>query len=83
MKPQHVYDVDAPKKPVSLSANSALVSRAKKAGINLSRTFEDALVDKLRKTLEEQWLEDNRQAILDYNGRIEQQGVFGASKRRF
>lgn len=83
MKLQHVYDVDAPKKPVSLSANSALVSRAKKAGLNLSQTFEDALVDKLRKTLEEQWLEENRQAILDYNSRIEQHGVFGASKRRF
>ncbi len=83
MQPHHIYDVDAPKKPVNLSANSSLVNLAREAGISLSKTFEDALCDKLRRALEEQWLEQNREAIEAHNRRIEQHGVFGAAKRRF
>lgn len=83
MNPQHVYDVDAAKKPVSLSANSNLVENAKKAGINLSQTFEDAVVVKLRAALEEDWLKENKEAIAAFNDRIEKNGVFGAKQRRF
>lgn len=83
MKPHHIYDVDAPKRAVNLSANSSLVSLAQEAGISLSRTFEDALCDKLRKALEERWLEENKEALEAHNRRIEQHGVFGAAKRRF
>lgn len=83
MKPDSLYNVDAPKRAVNLSVNSSLVSLAQKAGISLSRTFENALCDKLRKTLQEQWLEQNHDAILAHNRRIEENGVFGAAKRRF
>lgn len=83
MKPQYIYDIGASKRAVNLNANSSLVRRAQEAGINLSKTFEEALFDKLRKTLEAQWLEENQRAIFAYNSRIEQHGVFGASKRRF
>jgi len=83
MNTQHVYDVDAPKKPVSLSANSDLVGHAKKAGINLSHTFEEALAIKLRATLEESWLVENKGAIDAYNDRIGKNGVFAAKQRRF
>lgn len=83
MQPHHIYDIDAPKRPVNLSANSSLVSRAQEAGISLSKTFEDALCDQLRRTLKGQWLEQNREAFEAHNRRIEQHGVFGAAKRRF
>lgn len=83
MKPHDIYDTDAAKRAVNLNANSSLVGRAQEAGISLSKVFEDALVDKLRETLQKLWLEENRQAISAYNRRIEQHGVFGAGKRRF
>ena len=83
MNLQHVYKTDAPKRPVSLSANSDLVGSAKKAGINLSQTFEDALVVKLCASLEENWLKENGEAIAAFNDRIEKNGVFGARQRRF
>ena len=83
MKPQYIYDVDAPKKPVNLSANADLLRHAKGAGINLSQTFEDAVLIKLRATLENQWIVENKEAIAAYNDRIETNGVFGANKRGF
>jgi len=83
MKVQNVYRPEAPKRPVNLTANEDLLRVAKQVGINLSRTFEEAVLVKVRKALEEQWREENRQAIASYNARIEKQGVFGARKRRF
>lgn len=80
---QYLYDESAPKKPVNLTANADLLKRAKNAGINLSKTFEEAVMVKLRSTLEEQWLKENKDAIADYNDRIVRKGVFGASQRRF
>lgn len=83
MRSQYVYDVDAPRKPVNLTANADLLQNAKGVGINLSKTFEEAILVKLREALEEQWLADNDAAIVAYNLRIEEGGVFAANKRRF
>jgi len=83
MKAQHIYDQDAPKKPVNLTVNADLLRIAKGTGINLSQTFEEAVLAKVRSSLEEQWLEESKEAIVSYNARIERNGVFGASKRRF
>ena len=83
MKPQFVYDTEAPKRPVNLTANSDLLRIAKNAGVNLSKTFEEALLEKTRQSLEQQWREENREAIERYNTRIEAHGVFAARKRRF
>lgn len=78
-----LYKIDAPKRPLSLSANSDLVGKAKKAGINLSQTFEDALAVKLRTAFEENWLKENEEAIAAFNDRVEKNGVFGSRQRRF
>lgn len=83
MKTQRIFDEDAPKRPVNLTANADLLSLAKGAGINLSKTFEEAILGKVRVKLEEQWLAENQEAIATYNARVEKHGVFGASKRRF
>ncbi len=83
MRTQYIYNVDAPKKPVNLTANTDLLQSAKGAGINLSQTFEDALLVKLRTVLEEQWLAENKEAIAAFNLRIERDGVFSTNKRRF
>ena len=83
MKTQYMYDIDAPKKPVNLTVNSDLLQSAKGTGMNLSQTFEDALLVKLRVALEEQWLTQNREAIAAFNIRVEKNGVFAVNKRRF
>lgn len=83
MNTQYLYDIDAPKRPVNLTANVDLLKNAKDAGINLSQTFEEALSDKLKATLEEQWLAENEDAIAFFNRHIEKDGVFAAKKRRF
>ena len=83
MKAQNVYDQEAPKRPVNLTANADLLRIAKSAGINLSQTFEEAVLERVRISMEELWLEENKEAIESYNARIERDGVFGANKRRF
>ena len=83
MKTQFVYDEESPKRSVNLSANTDLLRIAKNAGVNLSKTFEEALLEKTRQKLEEQWKEENRDAIDIFNSRIERDGVFAARKRRF
>lgn len=77
------YDVTAPKRSVNLTANSDLLDKAKDLRINLSRAFEEAVKKELRETLEQKWLEENKEAIDAYNARIERNGIFGADKRRF
>jgi antitoxin CcdA len=83
VRTQYIYDVDTPKKPVNLTANADLLQNAKDAGINLSQTFEDALLVKLRVTLEKQWLAENQEAIVAFNLRMKRDGVFATNKRRF
>lgn len=83
MKAQNVYDKDAPKRPVNLTVNADLLRIAKSAGLNLSQTFEEAVLAKVRTSMEEQWLMENKQALDAYNERIERNGVFGSGKRRF
>jgi antitoxin CcdA len=78
-----LFDVNAPKKAVNLTANADLVSIAKQVGLNLSETLEEGLTAKLRKIRTEEWLERNKQAIEDYNTRIETHGLQGMKYRRF
>lgn len=83
MKPQRIFDIDAPRKPVNLSANSDLMRIAKNVGLNLSHTLEEAVLEKVRAMQEEGWLTESKEAIDVYNDRIHKYGVFGTSKRRF
>jgi antitoxin CcdA len=83
MKPPHLYNTQAAKKSVNLTANADLLHLAKAAGINLSQALEEAVAEKLRLHLEKQWREENKEAIAAYNARVEKNGVFAASKRRF
>jgi antitoxin CcdA len=55
----------------------------KQVGLNLSETLEEGVTAKLRKILTEGWLERNKQAIEDYNTRIETHGLQGMKYRRF
>lgn len=71
------------RRSLNLSVNAKLISEARRQQINLSRFLEDCLVEELKKRWQDRWLESNREAIEDFNERIEQDGVFSEGLRRF
>lgn len=77
------YDLNAPKKPINLNANSDLLGQARAAQINLSATFETALAQALRQKQAEQWLLEHREAIQAYNAQVDASGVFSDGLRSF
>ena len=77
------YDTHAPKKPANLSINSDLLQQAREYHINLSQTLEVRLAELLREEKRRQWQEENRDAVEEYNRRIETRGVFSDGLRQF
>jgi antitoxin CcdA len=73
----------APKKATNVSVSADLLAAARANKINLSQTLEQALEERLRKIEAERWLEENRDAIDDYNRRVKKSGVFSTGRRRF
>ena len=78
-----LFNPAAPKKAANLSVNSDLLKRARALGINLSSVFEAALTVEVRKRLEQQWKEDNREAIEAMNRFTEEHGLFADEFRQF
>ncbi len=72
----HIYSVDAPKKATNISVNSDLIAKAKAYKINLSATLENELERIIRKKMEEEWLEKNKEAIEENNRRVAKRGTF-------
>lgn len=81
--PTTLYDAKAPKKSTNLSINSDLLRQARENRINLSKALEQRLVEILLEEKRCRWQEENREAIADYNRRIEANGVFSEGLRRF
>ena len=71
------------KRAANLSVNAGLLDQAKALDINLSATFERALEAEVRQRKREQWLAENRDAIAEYNARIERDGMFSDGLRSF
>ncbi len=71
------------KRPTNVSVESALLDEAKDLGINLSRLLEDSLRDRLAKARAQKWLQENAEAIAEYNDYIERNGMFSDGLRRF
>lgn len=80
---ERVYDPGAPKKPTNVSINSDLLRQAKALDINLSQALERTLVELVREARRAQWLEENQEAIDQYNARIDRAGAFSDGLRRF
>jgi antitoxin CcdA len=77
------FDQNAPKKSTNLSINSDLLRQAKEQRINISQALEQRLAELLREEKSRRWKEENREAIEDYNRRIEAHGAFSDGLRRF
>jgi len=77
------FDASAPKKPANLSINGDLLQQAKEHHINLSQALELRLTEILRDEKQRSWIEENREAMEEYNRRIETRGVFSDGLRQF
>ena len=52
-----IYNPNAPKKSANLSINSDLLQQAKELKINLSKSLEEALTEKIIEQKERMWLD--------------------------
>jgi antitoxin CcdA len=66
----------AKRKAVNLTADAELVEDAKAMGLNLSQLFQDSLKKAVSEERKRQWVEENREAIDEYNERIDREGTF-------
>ncbi len=78
-----IYNSSAPKKSANLSVNADLLQQAKLLNINLSQALEQHLAKIVRHARRNRWLEENQNAIEEYNRRIELHGVFSDGLRQF
>jgi antitoxin CcdA len=72
-----------PKAPTNVTVRVDLVKRARALGINLSELLETALEATLRERERATWVDENADAIDDYNAVVGKRGVFGDAWRRF
>ncbi len=72
----HVFDTQVLKKATNVSINSDLLLKAKQLKIDLSATFESALIEIVNVKQHELWRQENRIAIKEYNQLIDENGVF-------
>lgn len=80
---QATYDTNAPKKATNLTVNRDLLKRARSLKLNLSQVLEERLVELLRQQERQAWIEENHDAMQQYNDRIEKNGVFSDGIRQF
>ena len=78
-----IFNQAAPKKSANLSINADLLQQAKQLNINLSRTLEQHLIEIIRQAQSSRWQEENKNALDEYNRRIETRGSFSDGLRRF
>jgi len=55
------------RRPTNVSLDARLVDQARELGINVSRASEDGLVREIKAERARQWLEENKEAIAEYN----------------
>jgi len=74
---------DAPKRAANLTLNSKVLDTAKALGMNVSATVDRLLTEAVTQAYWERWNEENRDAIADYNARIEREGLPLSKYRSF
>lgn len=72
-----------PRKAVNLSLDAELVAEAKALNLNLSRTVEEALRQRVRDEKARRWQEENAEAIAFNNAQLEREGLWCDDYRLF
>ncbi|HEX4693829.1 type II toxin-antitoxin system CcdA family antitoxin [Sphingomonas sp.] len=71
------------RRPTNVSIDARLVAEAKELGINVSRASEEGLARELKAERERRWLDENRDAIAEYNEWVRTSELPLAKYRRF
>lgn len=74
---------NAPKKATNLSLNAKVLEAAREMGMNVSQTVDTLLAAEVQRRYWEQWNEENREAVAEYNTRIASEGLPLAKYRTF
>ena len=72
-----------PKRPTNLTLSGKVLDMARELGMNISQTVDALLAEEVKRRYWARWNEDNKQAIADYNARIEREGLPLAKYRSF
>ena len=75
--------VPRPKRPTNVSLDGAVIDAARALGINVSQACEQGLRDTVAAARERQWRDENRAAIDDANGFVEEHGLPLSRFRQF
>jgi antitoxin CcdA len=75
----------APKqrRATNVSLRSDLIDEARRLNINISQACERGLEERVRKSLRDAWLQENRDAIEASNAWVEEHGLPLANYRQF
>lgn len=71
------------RKATNVTLSADVLAEAKALGINVSRTCDDALRQRVKAERERQWREQNAEFIAACNDRVERHGVFSDGLRSF
>lgn len=71
---QHIYNVNATRRAVNLSANSDLVDRVRSEKGNLSALFEESMITFLAEREMMRWKEESQASFNSYNRMVEERG---------
>ena len=71
------------KRAANVSIDSRLLEQARELDINLSRSLEDALRERIAQAAGERWRRTNAKAIEAHNERVAKKGMFSDRLRRF
>ncbi len=74
---------NAPKRATNLSLNAKVLEAARELGMNLSQTVDVLLADEVRRRYWARWNDENRDAVVAYNARVESEGLPLAKHRSF
>lgn len=80
MSAQHTSGL---RRPTNVTLPEALVQDARDLGINLSQACESGLSMAVASERRRRWLEENRDALDDYNTNIAENGLSLAAYRQF
>lgn len=69
------YNINAPRRPVNLTANSDLVDMVRSENGNLSKLLEQTMIAFLAERELTRWKEENRAAFGSYNRMINERGT--------
>jgi antitoxin CcdA len=77
------FRTSAQKRATNVSLPADLIDEARRLNINISQACEQGLEQQVRKSKAEEWLEQNRESLEEWNRWVEKNGLPLARYRQF